>query len=134
MLRRLRDREHRVITGLALVDAGRPDLTITAPPPEGGAIHAAPFTTRYRKSPELSLTLVDHMTTAVRMRPYSDDEIAAYIARREPFDKAGAYAIQDEAFHPVSSYDGCYCKWGLPLSVIHPPRAGRRNRSPRPTA
>ena len=97
MLRRLRDREHRVITGLALVDAGRSNLS-----------------------------LVHHVTTAVRMRPYSDDEMAAYIARGEPFDKAGAYAIQDEAFHPVASYDGCYCNVvGLPLrAVIHLLRQG----------
>jgi MAF protein len=90
MLRRLRDREHRVITGLALVDAGRPNL-----------------------SP------VDHITTAVRMRLYGDEEIETYIARGEPFDKAGAYAIQDQAFHPVASYDGCYCNVvGLPLRAV----------------
>jgi len=90
MLRRLRDREHRVITGLALVDASRPHLS-----------------------------LVDHVTTAVRMRPYSDDETAAYITRGEPFDKAGAYAIQDEAFHPVASYNGCYCNVvGLPPRAV----------------
>jgi MAF protein len=87
MLRRLRDREHRVITGLALVDVRRPDSRV-----------------------------VDHVTTTVRMRPYTDDEMSAYIARGEPFDKAGAYAIQDEAFHPVASWDGCYCNVvGLPL-------------------
>jgi predicted house-cleaning NTP pyrophosphatase (Maf/HAM1 superfamily) len=129
MLRRLRDREHRVITGLALVDAGQPGSVGSAPPPvrladsasggEGGGIHAAPFTARYQKSPFGALTLVDHATTAVRMRPYSDDEIAAYIARGEPFDKAGAYAIQDPQFRPVASYDGCYCNVvGLPLRAV----------------
>jgi len=90
MLRRLRDREHRVITGLALVDAGR-------------------------RGPALA----GHVTTAVRMRPYGDNEIADYIARGEPFDKAGAYAIQDEAFRPVASFDGCYCNVvGLPLRAV----------------
>jgi len=107
MLRRLRDREHRVITALALVDAGRRELGSAAPPPSGGGIGAAP------------LALVDHVTTAVRMRAYGDDEIAAYIARGEPFDKAGAYAIQDEAFRPVASFDGCYCNVvGLPLRAV----------------
>ena len=43
------------------------------------------------------------------MRDYSDDEIEESIARGDPFDKAGAYAIQDEIFRPVESYDGCYC-------------------------
>jgi len=90
MLRRLRDREHRVITGLALVDAGR----------RGAA-------------------LAGHVSTAVRMRAYGDGEITAYIARGEPFDKAGAYAIQDEAFRPVASYNGCYCNVvGLPLRAV----------------
>ena len=35
------------------------------------------------------------VTTAVTMRDYSDDEVTRYIARGEPFDKAGAYAVQD---------------------------------------
>jgi septum formation protein len=91
MLRRLRDREHRVITGLALVDAAR-------------------------LASSLSHCLT---TTRVRMRDYSDAEIAAYVARGEPFDKAGAYAIQDQAFRPVASYDGCYCNVvGLPLRAV----------------
>jgi len=97
MLRRLRDREHCVITGVALVDAGR-----------------------------LHSDLADHVATRVRMRPYTDAEIAAYVARGEPFDKAGAYAIQDQAFHPVASYDavpagrqGCYCNVvGLSLRAV----------------
>lgn len=58
----------------------------------------------------------DFVRTAVRMRNYGDDEIAAYVARGEPFDKAGSYAIQDEAFHPVAGTDGCVCSVvGLPL-------------------
>jgi MAF protein len=88
-LRRLRAREHRVVTGLAVVDAGSGQREAT------------------------------HVVTAVRMRPYSDGEIAAYVASGEPLDKAGAYAIQDERFHPVASYDGCYCNVvGLPLKAL----------------
>jgi MAF protein len=60
---------------------------------------------------------VSHATTRVQMRAYSDDEIARYIERGEPFDKAGGYAIQDPEFHPVDRYDGCYCNVvGLPLA------------------
>ncbi len=67
--------------------------------------------------------LVAHAVTRVRMRNYSDGEIAASIARGDPFDKAGAYAIQDEALRPVERYEslpagrqGCYCNVvGLPL-------------------
>jgi predicted house-cleaning NTP pyrophosphatase (Maf/HAM1 superfamily) len=50
------------------------------------------------------------------MRDYTAGEVEASIARGDPFDKAGAYAIQDPAFRPVASYDGCYCNVvGLPL-------------------
>jgi len=88
-LRRLRGRTHRVITGLALVHVGS------------------------------GQRVASHVVTAVHMRHYSDVEISAYVARREPFDKAGAYAIQDEQFRPVASYDGCYCNVvGLPLKAL----------------
>jgi MAF protein len=59
---------------------------------------------------------IEHVTTRVRMRPYGPQEIDASIARGDPFDKAGAYAIQDPLFAPVASYEGCYCNVvGLPL-------------------
>lgn len=86
MLRRLRGDGHRVISAVAVVAPGR----------------------RRR--------LIAHTPTHVRMRRYSDAEIATSIARGDPFDKAGAYAIQDERLHPVERYDGCYCNVvGLPL-------------------
>ena len=53
--------------------------------------------------------LIRHPLTRVLMREYSDDDVEESIARGEPFDKAGGYAIQDEVFRPVESYDGCYC-------------------------
>lgn len=59
------------------------------------------------------------VTTSVTMRAYRDEEIEAYIARGEPFDKAGGYAIQDAAFRPVDSLDGCYLNVvGLPVCAI----------------
>ncbi len=86
MLRLLRGRRHRVVTAIAVVLPGR-------------------------KTP-----LMSHVTTGVLMRPYTDTEIDASIARGDPFDKAGAYAIQDETFRPVERYEGCYCNVvGLPL-------------------
>jgi septum formation protein len=61
-------------------------------------------------------TRVRHAVTRVRMRPYTADEVEASIARGDPFDKAGAYAIQDPALAPVAAYEGCYCNVvGLPL-------------------
>jgi septum formation protein len=59
------------------------------------------------------------VSTRVHMRAYALDEIDAYIARGEPFDKAGAYAIQDRPFHPVERIEGCYLNVvGLPLCAI----------------
>ena len=59
------------------------------------------------------------VTTSVSMRAYTDAEIEAYIARGEPFDKAGGYAIQDAAFRPVSNLEGCYLNVvGLPICAV----------------
>jgi len=101
MLQRLRLwRTHRVVTAVAALPPGR-------------------------RRP-----LIHHATTYVTMRRYTDADIAASIARGDPFDKAGAYAIQDDQLAPVASYDaapargqsqptvrrGCYCNvMGLPL-------------------
>ena len=57
--------------------------------------------------------------TLVHMRDYSEDELRAYIASASPFDKAGAYAIQDQDFHPVERIEGCYMNvMGLPLCEV----------------
>ena len=79
MLRALRGREHDVVSAIAVMRA------------RGRA------------------ALLRHPVTRVRMRDYTDAEIETSIERGDPFDKAGAYAIQDEDFGPVESYDGCYC-------------------------
>ncbi len=60
-----------------------------------------------------------HGRTAVTMRAYTDDEVDAFIASGAPFDKAGGYAIQDEAFAPVAAFEGCRCNVvGLPLGEL----------------
>ena len=57
--------------------------------------------------------------TRVYMRAYDDDELLAYVASGEVYDKAGAYAIQDELFHPVARIEGCYMNvMGLPLCEV----------------
>ncbi|HEY80734.1 MAG TPA: septum formation protein Maf [Anaerolineae bacterium] len=56
--------------------------------------------------------------STVVMRAYADMEIAAYIASGDPFDKAGAYAIQNPEFHPVARLEGCFAGvMGLPLAL-----------------
>ena len=55
----------------------------------------------------------------VWMRAYTEAEIRAYVATRDPLDKAGAYAIQHPGFHPVARWEGCYASIvGLPLAAI----------------
>ncbi len=55
---------------------------------------------------------LDVVTSQVVMRDYSDEDIAAYIATGDPFDKSGSYAVQLEQLHPVAEIRGC------PLNVI----------------
>jgi MAF protein len=65
------------------------------------------------------LTWAGVVDTRVIMRDYACSEIEVYVARGEPFDKAGGYAIQDEAFRPVERLDGCYLNVvGLPLCAV----------------
>jgi len=86
MLRSLGGREHSVFTAIGVTRAGS------------------------------SQVQVDLGQTRVWMRNYSEREIEEYIASGDPFDKAGAYAIQHPGFQPVERIEGCYaCVVGLPL-------------------
>jgi len=59
---------------------------------------------------------IDNCITDVPMRVYSDEELEAYVASRDPLDKAGSYAIQHTGFHPVQNLQGCFANvMGLPL-------------------
>jgi len=87
MLHRLRARTHQVLTGLAVLRGEAQGSMAT-----------------------------DLCVTDVPMRAYREEEIEAYVASRDPLDKAGAYAIQNPAFHPVNHLRGCYASvMGLPL-------------------
>jgi septum formation protein len=89
MLRGLSGREHRVVTGVALVDAATGVCQISA------------------------------VASVVRFRLLSDDEIAAYVATDEPRDKAGAYAIQGRGANLIAAWNGCYTSVvGLPLCEV----------------
>lgn len=58
--------------------------------------------------------------TDVRFSDLSNEEIDAYIATREPMDKAGAYAIQGIASRWVERIDGCYFNVvGLPVPRVY---------------
>ena len=63
--------------------------------------------------------LTHSVATTVAMRDYGDDEMARYIASGVPFDRAGAYGVQDAEFNPASAVDGCYLNVvGLPLCAV----------------
>jgi len=86
MLRRLRGREHEVITGVAVLDS--------------------------RTGREASTSVVSR----VRMAAYSDATLEAYVATGAPLDKAGAYAIQDLGGALVERLAGSYTNVvGLPV-------------------
>ncbi len=62
----------------------------------------------------------DTVTAAVTFRALTDDEIRAYIATREPMDKAGAYGIQGLGSVFVSGIVGDYhAVVGLSLCRLH---------------
>jgi septum formation protein len=55
-------------------------------------------------------------TSIVTFRALQRDEIDRYVATGEPFDKAGAYAVQGRAASFVSRIEGSYSGiMGLPL-------------------
>lgn len=59
------------------------------------------------------------VTTGVRMRPLSDEEIRAYIATGEPMGKAGAYAVQGlAAMFIMGVYGDYYNVVGLPVCTL----------------
>jgi nucleoside triphosphate pyrophosphatase len=59
-------------------------------------------------------------TTAVEFLELTGQEIDAYVASGEPFDKAGAYGIQGEASKFVLRVDGCYFNVvGLPVARVY---------------
>ena len=59
------------------------------------------------------------VTTTLRMRTLSDEEIRAYIATGEPRDKAGSYGIQGYGAIFVDHLEGDYFSvMGLPLCAL----------------
>ena len=58
-------------------------------------------------------------TTTVRFIPMSDDAIAWYVGTGEPFDKAGAYALQGAGGAFVAAINGSVSNVvGLPLTLV----------------
>ncbi len=64
--------------------------------------------------------------TTVRFQPIGPDEIAYYVDRYEPYDKAGSYGIQEWlGWCKVCSLDGSYANvMGLPVERLYHEIAG----------
>jgi septum formation protein len=88
MLRTLRGRVHKVVTGVAVVEAETRRVVSTT------------------------------VVSQVLMAAYSDATIAEYVASGSPFDKAGGYAIQDLNGALVDGVIGSYTNVvGLPVEA-----------------
>lgn len=63
--------------------------------------------------------LTESETTQVVFRDYNRDEINAYVATGEPFDKAGSYALQGIGSCLIRKIEGCYTNViGLPMPKL----------------
>lgn len=63
-----------------------------------------------------NIRIIEVERTAVFFRALTEEEIRLYIETAEPFDKAGAYAIQGHASVFVERIEGCYFNVvGLPV-------------------
>ena len=89
MLSRLSGKEHKVITGFCILN------------PAGNTSH------------------LEEVTTLVKVKELSEQEIRGYVATGEPFGKAGSYGIQGIGAFMVETITGSYSNVvGLPLSAL----------------
>jgi septum formation protein len=89
MLKKLRGRQHTVVTGFVLIDTAN------------------------------ARTIVKSVETKVWFKKLSPQEIASYVEKDRPFDKAGAYGIQGFGALLVEKIEGEYSgAVGLPLFTL----------------
>jgi len=89
MLHRLSGRDHRVLTGFSVCHLGKGESD------------------------------KEVVQTVVKMKPLTPEEIQWYVHTREPFDKAGGYAIQGIGSFMIESIQGSYTNVvGLPLCEL----------------
>lgn len=89
MLRRIKGTSHEVATGVAIIEAG------------------------------CANKIVFYDSTTVFCKNYTDDELNAYLDTDEPYDKAGAYAIQGIFSKHIDHYEGSFdTVVGFPWDII----------------
>lgn len=92
MIHRIQGRDHEVLTGVAVI----------------------------LKKGEVETTINFAETTCVHVFPMTEEEIQAYVASKEPMDKAGAYGIQGLFAAYVSGIEGDYNNVvGLPVGRLY---------------
>ena len=105
MLRLLAGRRHQVKTAFVIID-------------DRGRIHTRQI-----------------VTSTVTFKPLSDSQIRDYLATGEPFDKAGAYAVQGRGSAFIEQLEGSYTNVvGLPveevMTVLHAVGVATRSKEP----
>ena len=89
MLLKLSGKEHRVITGFCILNTGN-----------GEAVK-------------------ESVETTVTFKELTEEEIQGYIKTKEPFDKAGGYAIQGKGSFMIREIKGSYTNVvGLPICEV----------------
>ena len=90
ILQKLSDNTHKVITGFSMIKL------------------------------DDNIEITDYDITKVTFRKLDKNEIIEYITQYEPYDKAGAYGIQDIRAVLVKKINGCYFNvLGFPLSKFY---------------
>ncbi|NLX04621.1 MAG: septum formation protein Maf [Phycisphaerae bacterium] len=91
MLRLLSHNRHRVITGVALL-----------------------------KVDDRLFRRIDREITHITMKPMSEDQIEEHLRTTDWRDKAGAYAVQEQADRYVMRYEGSFTNIvGLPMELVN---------------
>ena len=89
MLLKLSGKEHRVITGFCILNTGNGE------------------------------SVKDSVETTVTFKELTEEEIRGYIKTKEPFDKAGGYAIQGKGSFMIREIKGSYTNViGLPICEV----------------
>ena len=89
MLTQIKNTSHEVATGVAIIEAGKPNKKVFCD------------------------------VTKVFCKDYSDEELNAYLDTDEPYDKAGAYAIQGIFSKHIDHYEGSFdTVVGFPWDLI----------------
>ena len=84
----------------------------------GGREHRVVTAVRLRRGADLGREV--RALSSVRISPLSDEEIRWYVSTREPYDKAGAYAVQGLGARFIESVNGSYTNvMGLPARAVY---------------